>query len=213
MNEALVVIRESGKVCGNVGSAILAAIYELTHNHQARIALRKRLEKDALLVMLGALIGVLWLRSIDMEGVNQTGRVHIAEAPSVAEGDSSPIAAQQGSQEAEKSSAAQQGSQEAEMLAKLLWGIRKNSERDLRAVCWVVFNRIESPLYPNTLEAVIEQPSQWVSYYADNPATAAMKKIAAEELANWKAGVNRPISEDTLWFNWSAEGISFREDF
>ena len=201
MNEqALVVAQETGTVAGNVLSALSATVWTLTHDHRARKALRKKIENATALMLLGFLIGVVWLRSVDIPEVNQTGRtIHIVEEmPTVSE---------------ELGVRSEELEREAETVAKLLYGIRKNSERDLRAVCWVVFNRTESPLYPDSIEEVVNQPGQWVSYYPENPATEELTALATEEIEKWEAGEGRLLSRDTLWFNWSKDAITFREEF
>ena len=199
MNE-LMIIPETKKVAGDVASSLLATVYTLTHDHTARVALRKKTEKTALVLLLGFLFGVVWLRAVDVPEVEQTGRaIHVVE--------------EMPEEEAGAREERGERREEAEEIAKLLYGIRKNSERDLRAVCWVVFNRTESPLYPDSIEEVVNQPGQWVSYYPENPATEELTALAQEELEKWEAREGRLLSRDTLWFNWSRDAITFREEF
>lgn len=213
MNE-LMIIPETKKVAGDVASSLLATVYTLTHDHTARVALRKKTEKTALVFLLGFLFGVVWLRAVDVPEVEQTGRaIHVVEegaAPTMGAGD--PLISHGGAVTASPQGEAKER-EEAEEIAKLLYGIRKNSERDLRAVCWVVFNRVESPLYPDSIEEVVNQPGQWVSYYPENPATEELTALAQEELEKWEAKEGRLLSRDTLWFNWSKDAITFREEF
>lgn len=99
---------------------------------------------------------------------------------------------------------------QAQALAKVLYGVKDNSEADLRTMCWCVFNRVDSPDYPDTLEEVIEQPSQWMRYAPSNPVIDNLYKIAEQELAAWQDGKTRPITSDFVYMNWTPSQIKLR---
>ena len=54
---------------------------------------------------------------------------------------------------------------EAELLARVLYGVKDNKTDDLKTYCWCVFNRVDNPAFPATLEEVIEQPEVHVAIY------------------------------------------------
>jgi hypothetical protein len=58
---------------------------------------------------------------------------------------------------------------EAQAVAKVLYGVKDNSEEDLKTYVWCVLNRVDSADYPDTLADVIGQPKQWMRYSEDNP--------------------------------------------
>lgn len=207
-------ITKTASAIKGVVQGIIAGIHTLLHDHTARVKLGKSIADTTLKMVLGAIIGVVWLRAVDLDGVNQTGR----EVETVVEEIATVTAEPTEEQLAEVQTIVDRAHEEtlnrqAEEIAKVLYGIRKNSERDLRAVCWVLFNRVESPIYPDTLEEVIAQPSQWVCYYETNPATKDLTALALQELKNWENGENRPISDDVLWFDWSTSSITFKTEF
>lgn len=70
--------------------------------------------------------------------------------------------------------------EDIEMLAKLIWGEARGVESitEKAAVAWCVLNRVDAKGYPNSIEAVITQPHQFVGYDEDYPATKEHRLIA-----------------------------------
>jgi hypothetical protein len=99
---------------------------------------------------------------------------------------------------------------EAQALARVLYGVKDNSTDDLRTYCWCVFNRVDSPDYADTLEEVIEQPSQWMRYDPENPVIENLYQLAREELEAWHNGATRPCSADFIYMTWSPMEIVLR---
>lgn len=103
--------------------------------------------------------------------------------------------------------------QQAQALARVLYGVKDNSDADLRTMCWCVFNRVDSPDYPDTLEEVIDQPSQWMRYDPENPVIENLYRIAEQELTAWQDGKTRPITSDFVFMNWSPTEITLRDNW
>ena len=99
---------------------------------------------------------------------------------------------------------------EAQELAKVLYGIKDNSTDDMRTLCWCVFNRVDSPDYPDTIMEVISQPQQWMRYTPDNPVIESIYKVAAEELRAWQDGAVRPCAIDLVYMNWTPNEVTLR---
>lgn len=99
------------------------------------------------------------------------------------------------------------------MLAQVLYGVKDNSEQDLRTMCWCVFNRVDSPDYPNTLEEVIAQPKQWMRYSENNAVLDSLYKIAEQELNAWENGKTRPITSDFVYMDWTPTQITLRNQW
>lgn len=102
---------------------------------------------------------------------------------------------------------------EAQELARVLYGVRENSTDDLRTYCWCVFNRVDSPDFPETLAAVIGQPKQWMRYDPEAPVLDDLFKIARSELDAWHTGTTRPCGVEFVFMNWSPTEITLRDNW
>ena len=100
---------------------------------------------------------------------------------------------------------------EAEALAKVLYGVRSNSSDDLRTYAWCVLNRVDNSAYPDTLEAVIAQPKQWMAYDPEAPVIESLYQIAYEVLEIWHSGGHRPVTSEYVYMNWSPTEIVLRD--
>lgn len=98
---------------------------------------------------------------------------------------------------------------EAEAVARVLYGVKGNSDRDLRTLAWCIFNRVDNKQYPDTLAGVIAQPKQWMAYSEDNAVLDKLYQIATEEIDRWHSG-HRPVSSDYVYMNWSPSEIVLR---
>ena len=104
---------------------------------------------------------------------------------------------------------------DAEEMARVVYGTALyNSTEAQRAVMWCIINRVESPLYPDTVVEVCQQPSQWMGYSADTPVIGQLYDLAVEVLEAWESGGARNLPEGCLWFDWNGnEAITFRTAF
>lgn len=100
---------------------------------------------------------------------------------------------------------------EAEAVARVLYGVKDNSTDDLKTYVWCVLNRVDNPAYPDTLEDVIAQPSQWMRYDPANPILESLYQIAREQLDDWHTNTHRPVSNEYVFMNWSASDICLRD--
>lgn len=99
---------------------------------------------------------------------------------------------------------------QCEMLARVLYGVKDNSAQDLKTLCWCVFNRVDNPNYPNTLEDVIAQPKQWMGYSENNPVLDELYKLAKEQIQLWQNG-RRPVSNELIYMSWTPARIVLRD--
>ena len=102
---------------------------------------------------------------------------------------------------------------EADALARVLYGVRDNDTDDLKTYCWCVFNRVDNPSFPSTLEDVIAQPNQWMRYDPTNPVLENLYQIAREQLNAWHTDAHRPVSNEYVFMAWSAKDICLRDNF
>ena len=104
---------------------------------------------------------------------------------------------------------------EAQFIAKVMYGVYRPEHNDshLRAVAWCIFNRVDNPAYPNSVQAVCQQAKQWMGYSDDNPVIAKLYDIALTELKSWHNGVPRPMTVDYVYMNWSSREIYLRNTF
>ena len=103
---------------------------------------------------------------------------------------------------------------EAEYIAKLLYGpARYNSPEAQKAIAWLIINRVESPYYPNSVQEVVEQPSQWMGYNDNNIIEDNLYEIALTAVNDWHNGAHRPFSADFLYMVWTSDEITLRTTF
>lgn len=123
------------------------------------------------------------------------------------------IQEQQEAAEAERLAAANKERNEAELVAQVLYGVKDNSTADLRTLAWCIFNRVDNARFPNTIEAVVNQESQWMGYRSDNPVLEDLYQIAVDEMEHWRDGAHRPVSDDYVYMSWSPSSITLRDNY
>ena len=102
---------------------------------------------------------------------------------------------------------------EAKAIARVLYGnARNNSERDQRTLTWGILNRVDSVGFPNNVENVCSQASQWMGYSADNPVLQNLYEVAKTELEKWYNG-DRPVLADYVYMTWSSKEITLRDTY
>lgn len=104
-------------------------------------------------------------------------------------------------------------------MAKMLWGEARGCTRDNQIKCaWVVCNRVDDERFPDTIQGVLEQPSQFHGYDPSYPVTDELYSIAFDVLTRWsyeKQGipVRRELANTYLWFTGDGEQNHFREEW
>ena len=102
-------------------------------------------------------------------------------------------------------------------MAKMLWGEARGCTRDNQIKCvWVVLNRVDDERFPDTIQGVLEQPSQFHGYDPTYPVTDELYSVAFDVLTRWsyeKQGipVRRELANTYLWFTGDGEQNHFRE--
>ena len=103
--------------------------------------------------------------------------------------------------------------EEGEYIAKVMYGTARNhSERDQRTLVWCILNRVDHASFPDTVQGVCQQNSQWIGYSDDNPVLEGLYDIAAKELETWHSGY-RPVTEDYVYMSWSSREIVLRDTY
>lgn len=104
-------------------------------------------------------------------------------------------------------------------VAKMLWGEARGCTRDNQIKCaWVVCNRVDDERFPDTIQGVLEQPSQFHGYDPTNPVTSELYDVAFDVLTRWsyeKQGipVRRELPNTYLWFTGYNGSNHFREEY
>ena len=104
-------------------------------------------------------------------------------------------------------------------VAKMLWGEARGCTRDNQIKCaWVVCNRVDDDRFPDTIQGVLGQPSQFHGYDPSYPVTDGLYNIAFDVLTRWsyeKQGipVRRELPNTYLWFTGDGEQNHFREEW
>ena len=103
--------------------------------------------------------------------------------------------------------------EEGEYIAKVMYGTARNhSERDQRTLVWCILNRVDHASFPDTVQGVCQQNSQWIGYSDDNPVLEDLYDIATKELETWHNGY-RPVTEDYVYMSWSSKEIVLRDTY
>lgn len=120
---------------------------------------------------------------------------------------------------AEKQTAEELKKQDARNIAKLFYGIRNfekkynYTEADLYTLARCVLNRVESKSYPNTIEAVLAQDSQWIAYSVDNPVLGNYYQTAMKILDDYQMEEEKPCDSSFLWCETGEDGIWLIDGF
>ena len=104
-------------------------------------------------------------------------------------------------------------------MAKMLWGEARGCTRDNQIKCaWIVCNRVDDERFPDTIQGVLEQPSQFHGYDPTYPVTSELYDVAFDVLTRWsyeKQGipVRRELPNTYLWITGDGEQNHYREEW
>ena len=96
-------------------------------------------------------------------------------------------------------------------VAKMLWGEARGCTRDNQAMAvWCVLNRVDDPRFPDTIQGVLSQPSQFHGYSPDFPVWDELYAVALDVLTRWSmekqgADVARELDKNAVFF--TGDGI------
>ena len=169
--------------------------------------------RDAAIVLLSVLVSVLVINA-RTKSINEQAEKRIA---AIEQRYQSELAAAQSQTAGSATQSTQQSqySADAEYIAKVVAGCATYySENVQRAVAWCVLNRVDSALYPDTIEEVCEQANQWQGYDSAASYSDDTYAIAKQVLETKAKGGLRPIDSDMLWFVLNDDGsITLRNQF
>ena len=104
-------------------------------------------------------------------------------------------------------------------VAKMLWGEARGCTRDNQAMAvWCVLNRVDDSRFPDTIQGVLSQPSQFHGYSPNFPVTDELYAVALDVLTRWNAekngvAVERELPNTYLWFTGDGVQNHFREEY
>ena len=104
-------------------------------------------------------------------------------------------------------------------MAKMLWGEARGCALDnQQKAVWCVLNRVDDSRFPDTIQGVLSQPSQFHGYSPDFPVWDELKEVALDVLTRWsleKQGVTveRELPNTYLWFTGYNGSNHFREEY
>ena len=102
-------------------------------------------------------------------------------------------------------------------VAKMLWGEARGCTVDNQMKCvWCVLNRVDDARFPDTIQGVLSQPSQFHGYSPDFPVWDELKEVARDVLTRWSmekqgADVARELPNTYCWFTGFNGSNHFRE--
>lgn len=92
-------------------------------------------------------------------------------------------------------------SKDVTALAQTLYGeCRGCSELQQKAVCWCIFNRVDSDQFPDTVYGVITQRGQFFGYSPSNPVWGDLYNLAHREMKAWHDGEPGVFGKEYLYF-------------
>ena len=96
-------------------------------------------------------------------------------------------------------------------VAKMLWGEARGCALDnQQKAVWCVLNRVDDSRFPDTIQGVLSQPSQFHGYSPDFPVWDELKDVALDVLTRWSmekqgADVARELDKNAVFF--TGDGI------
>lgn len=96
-------------------------------------------------------------------------------------------------------------------LAQMLYGEARGCTVDNQAKCvWCVLNRVDDSRFPDTIQGVLSQPSQFHGYSPDFPVWDNLYAVARDVLTRWSmekqgADVARELDKNAVFF--TGDGI------
>ena len=100
-------------------------------------------------------------------------------------------------------------------IAKVLYGYRYNTQRDLEGIVWVILNRVDNQAEFHdftTVDSVVNQPYQWMGYSKDNPVFENLWDIADDVLYRYETDGKRLFGQEYLYFEWRSDYIVFKTE-
>ena len=104
-------------------------------------------------------------------------------------------------------------------VAKMLWGEARGCALDnQQKAVWCVLNRVDDSRFPDTIQGVLSQPSQFHGYSPDFPVWDELKEVARDVLTRWsleKQGVTveRELLPEYVFFTGDGIQNNFREEY
>ena len=104
-------------------------------------------------------------------------------------------------------------------MAKMLWGEARGCALDnQQKAVWCVLNRVDDPRFPDTIQGVLSQPSQFHGYSPDFPVWDELKEVARDVLTRWsleKQGVTveRELPHEYVFFTGDGIQNNFRDTY
>ena len=101
-------------------------------------------------------------------------------------------------------------------VAKMLWGEARGCALDnQQKAVWCVLNRVDDPRFPDTIQGVLSQPSQFHGYSPDFPVWDELYAVALDVLTRWsmeKQGVivERELPPEYVFFTGDGIQNNFR---
>ena len=104
-------------------------------------------------------------------------------------------------------------------LAQMLYGEARGCTVDNQMKCvWCVLNRVDDPRFPDTIQGVLSQPSQFHGYSPNFPVWDELKEVARDVLTRWSlekqgVAVERELPDTYCWFTGFNGSNHFREEY
>lgn len=99
------------------------------------------------------------------------------------------------------------------LISRTIWGeTRGCPEEEQLGTGWCIVLRKRSPAFPDTIEGVVLQPSQWQGYSPNNP-EEPFHEMAREILIADHNGEAGPLPEGFFWCSGDGKHQTFRNEW
>lgn len=104
-------------------------------------------------------------------------------------------------------------------LAQMLYGEARGCTVDNQIKCvWCVLNRVDDARFPDTIQGVLSQPSQFHGYSPNFPVWYELKEVARDVLTRWSlekqgVAVERELPDTYCWFTGFNGSNHFRDEY
>ena len=104
---------------------------------------------------------------------------------------------------------------EVHMLAQVVYGEAGcTSDVEKAAVAWCILNRVDSPLFPDTIREVITAPRQFLGYSPSHPIDDHILWLVQDVLDRWWSGSDgRVLPADFLYFTGDGRHNYFTKEY
>ena len=109
---------------------------------------------------------------------------------------------------------------DVDILSRLVYGEGRGlNKMEMSAIVWVVLNRVDSPLFPNSIYGVIMQPGQFYTHEPNFPIWDNIQELVIDVLNRWSSekegviNVGRTLPNDYFFYFGDGQHNYYRKGY